>query len=375
MEKKRAAMMETAELRKKRAQEKVGVHIPGDIISEILLRLPARILGKFRCVSKSWLSITTNTVFVRANAQHNLITRPSLIIGDRQPYLASANAASVFPIRLQPMETMSENYFVMASCDGLVCARSLQDSQHFISNPLTGQSIALPLDNIYLTCKLGFYFHRSTSKYRLIRFKVPMTHESEVLVVGERSWRSIPVSIPAFFDCECPLELSGKLYWLAHTRRKIICKLPPDIIVIFDEEEEVYSAICPPPTKKLQKYLGGNLVNFNGELGLWVVGLNVTIDLWIMDTFWIKRYSVNYACIHKCPSPFKIKARSRPWILGGAISIRDEELLVHLSTIIAPHSLARWNLKSGACVLQHLVYKSSTFRSTFPYTETLTNPQ
>ncbi|KAK8950250.1 putative F-box protein [Platanthera guangdongensis] len=312
MGQKRAVMMEsTAELRKKLMKEtkktplvekkserrKIGVHIPGHIIPEILLRLPARSLGKFRCVSKSWLSITSNTAFVRANTQHNLVTRRSLITGecDRmiQPiksYLASAEATSESAVCLQPMETMPENSYVMASCDGLVCVRSFEDSQHYVSNPLTGQSIALPLDRVRLTCKLGFYFHRSTSKYRLIRFKMP-AHESEVLSVGENSWRLIPGTVPASFHCECPLDLSGKLYWLAHTRSKLVlepAELPPDIIVVFDEEEEVYSVICPPPSKRLQEYLGGNLVNFNGELGLWVAGLSDTIDLWIMDNFWIK---------------------------------------------------------------------------------------
>ncbi|KAK8926491.1 putative F-box protein [Platanthera zijinensis] len=312
MEKKRAVMMEsTAELRKKlmkeknktpvvekKSERKIGVHIPGHIIPEILLRLPARSLGKFRCVSKSWLSITSNTAFVKANTQHNLITRRSLIIGEcdrmiqpKKSYLASAEATSKSAIRLQPMESIPENSYTMASCDGLLCVRSFENSRHYISNPLTGQSIALPLDRLRLICKLGFYFHRSTSKYRLIRFKIP-AHVSEVLVLGESSWRRIPGGIPSFFHCECPLDLSGKLYWLAHTRSKLVLEseLPPDIIVIFDEEEEVYSVICPPPSKKLQEYLGGNLVNFNGELGLWVVGMNGTIDLWIMDNIWIKRW-------------------------------------------------------------------------------------
>ncbi|KAK8942935.1 hypothetical protein KSP39_PZI009333 [Platanthera zijinensis] len=115
-------------------------------------------------------------------------------------------------------------------------------------------------------------------------------HESEVLVVGESYWRRIPGNLPAFFYCPYPLDLNGKLHWLAHSRNEDQSQVPPDTIVIFDEEKEVYSVISPPPLEKLYG-LGGHLMDFNGKLGLWVADKNNTIVVWIMENVWINRPS------------------------------------------------------------------------------------
>ncbi|KAK8961527.1 putative F-box protein [Platanthera guangdongensis] len=312
---KRAVTMKTAETKKKKslmmrkknkmpleksermAGEKIGLYIPVDIVSEILLNLPARSLGKFRCVSKSWLSITSNTAFIRANAQRNRITRHSLIIGSKMRpksiCLASAEATiSKFSIRLREyhlLKRIPEYSYALASCDGLVCLYN--NIQSYVINPLTRQSIALPKDGVFLTCKLGFYFHPSTCKYRLIRFTDTM-HESEVLVVGESSWRRIPGNLPAFFHCPYPLDLKGNMHWLAHSRNENRSEFPPDTLVIFDEEKEVYSVISLPPLEKLH-HLGGHLMDFNGVLGLWVVDKNNTIDVWIMKDVWINSRTEN----------------------------------------------------------------------------------
>ncbi|KAK8942934.1 putative F-box protein [Platanthera zijinensis] len=363
------------------AGEKIGLYIPVDIVSEILLNLPAKSLGKFRRVSKSWLSITSNTAFIRANAQRSRIIRHSLIIGSKMRpkriCLASAEATiSKFSIRLReyhPLKPLPEYSYAVASCDGLVCLYS--NTQSHVINPLTRQSIPLPKDGVFLTCNLGFYFHRSTSKYRLIRFMDTM-RESEVLVVGESSWRRIPGNLPAFFHCPYPLDLNGNIYWLAHSRNETLSEDPPDTVVIFDEEKEVYSVISLPPFEKLH-HLGGHLMDFNGELGLWLVDKNNTIDVWIMKDVWTNRYTFSYAQIHGCPSPFDTR-----WLIfiGRAITIGDEELIVKLSRCKAIYCnelgyLLRCNLKSGACVVQTLSGQFSLSFCAFPYMETLINPQ
>ncbi|KAK8942494.1 F-box/kelch-repeat protein [Platanthera zijinensis] len=382
---KRHAMKKTAETSKK----KIGVYIyiPGDIFSEILLRLPARSLGKFRCVCKSRLSITSNTAFVRSNAQLNRITRPSVIVEDLTPprkiclNFGDANSdQSPIENYQQPTKSIPKHSCAIASCDGLVCLMRITYGsiiQLYVINPLTGQSIALPIDHFQLVCNPGFYFHRSTSKYRLIR--VPDANSmraSEVLVVGESSWRPIPGNIPAIFHCPNPLNLNGNIYWLAFSRSTSPSQ---DKVVIFDQEQEVYSVVSLPPW--LVAIFGHDLFDFNGDLGLLVVNMDNTIDVWIMEVnFWIKRYSVNYAQIHGCSSRL-----ASWWFLGGAVIIRDGELLVKLSSECQcraqpyykpQHYLVRWNLKSGALVAQQMMAaQGSLYYSIFSYTETLTNPE
>ncbi|KAK8943103.1 F-box/kelch-repeat protein [Platanthera zijinensis] len=383
-------MKKTAETSKKK--KGVYIYIPGDIIvSEILLRLPARSLGKFRCVCKSWLSITSNTAFVRSNAQLNRITRPSVILDDLTVPskicldFGDANCESAaidFREHQHPTKSIPNHSFAIASCDGLVCLIRITIGpliQLFVINPLTGQSIAVPVEDFKLTSHPGFYFHRSTSKYRLIRIaEANSMRASEVFVVGESSWRPIPDSIPAIFHCSNPLDLNGNIYWLAFSRNT---SPSGDTIVIFDQEQELYSVVSLPPSLVKLADLGRNLVGFNGDLGLLVVNKDNTIDVWIMEeNFWIKRYSVNYTQIHGCSSGL-----ASWWILGGAVIIRDEELLVKLSSACEcralpfckpQHYLVRCNLKSGASVVQQMMAaQSCLYYSVFSYTETLTNPE
>lgn len=52
--------------------------IPLDLTIEILLRLPAKSIGRFHCVSKLWSSMTTTPHFVKSFAVHSL-ARPCLL--------------------------------------------------------------------------------------------------------------------------------------------------------------------------------------------------------------------------------------------------------------------------------------------------------
>ncbi|KAK8961432.1 F-box protein [Platanthera guangdongensis] len=384
---KRAAMKNTAETGKK----KIGVYIPGDIVSEILLRLPARSLGKYRCVCKSWLSITSNTAFVRANAQLNRITRPSVIVGEltkRTKLCLDFGNANSEPASIdlreyqQPTKTIPNHSYATATCDGLVCVMRITHGtliQFFVINPLTGQSISSPKERYHSTSRPGFYFHRSTSKYRLIRVAGTSTMgASEVLVVGESSWRPIPGNLPAILNCSNPLDLNGNIYWLAFSRKRSPSE---DTVVIFDQEQEVYSMISLPPSLVKLADFGRNLADFNGDLGLLVVSNETTIDVWIMEeNFWIKRYSVNYAHTHGCSSGLESW-----WTPSGVFIIGDEELLVNLSSSCQcgalpsckrQHYLVGCNLKSGASVVQRMMSaQGCLYYSIFSYTETLTNPE
>ncbi|PKA62993.1 Putative F-box protein [Apostasia shenzhenica] len=92
-----------------------------DIVRELLLRLPAKSVGRFRCVSKSWLAITTDPFFLRAHT--NLAPK----------YLFSQSLVSFLPdvmldtklismrdgkLGVRPL-TILDGAFCLASCDAL----------------------------------------------------------------------------------------------------------------------------------------------------------------------------------------------------------------------------------------------------------------
>ncbi|CAL9238206.1 unnamed protein product [Arabidopsis halleri] len=55
-------------------------HIPVDLTTEILSRLPAKSVGRFRSVSKLWSAITTSQDFINSFPTRSLASRPSVLL-------------------------------------------------------------------------------------------------------------------------------------------------------------------------------------------------------------------------------------------------------------------------------------------------------
>ncbi|KAK8969402.1 F-box protein [Platanthera guangdongensis] len=288
-------------------REKATFNIPDDMIIEILLLLPARSVGRLRCVSKSWLSVSTTHLFVRAHAQRNSPRSLAIEWRDRNEFhFASADSNAGIALHNPTMKHRPKETIVEASWGGFLLLRNIITNQHSLFNPLTCHSINLPNNTCQFSVFLSLYVHRSTSKYRLIRLSADSPIKSEVLVVGESSWRHIPCFLPTVNQFPNPVEFNGRLHWLASAQSDVFTvakALPtstslfknrillPDIIMTFDIETEEYNLLPLPPMKKTRN-IGGSLVDFNGKLGLWIVRSD-SLDVWVMDSSnWVKRQLV-----------------------------------------------------------------------------------
>ncbi|CAN7042602.1 unnamed protein product [Brassica oleracea var. botrytis] len=60
-----------------RTRQSEATYLPVDLVSDILLRLPAKSAAKFRCVSKVWSSITTQPSFITSFTARSI---PHLLI-------------------------------------------------------------------------------------------------------------------------------------------------------------------------------------------------------------------------------------------------------------------------------------------------------
>ncbi|CDY25175.1 BnaC06g04000D [Brassica napus] len=78
---------ETIEQINKKRRKQSTFTFPLDLISEILSKLPAKSVGRFRCVSKLWSSITTAPYFINKFETQSRQKKPSLLVtfkkGDR----------------------------------------------------------------------------------------------------------------------------------------------------------------------------------------------------------------------------------------------------------------------------------------------------
>ena len=141
----------------------LGSFLPRDLTSEILLRLPAKSVGRFRCVSKLWLSITTDPCFIKSFGT----TRPSLLLCSIQGHNMFVTPSTIRsysssqPIYPYPMKVLGEHcYFShMDSVQGLICIVDVDSLKPLVWNPTMGQLLVLPkpkLSSRHMNVFLGY---------------------------------------------------------------------------------------------------------------------------------------------------------------------------------------------------------------------------
>ncbi|VVA27472.1 PREDICTED: F-box/kelch-repeat [Prunus dulcis] len=118
-----------------------------DIIADILSQLPVKSVGRFRCVSKSRLHLTTQPHFIqthlnRTQTQKLILSSHSLFSLD---HLATIDD-DMLPLELDfPLNTHLKTKWVLVSgsYNGLVCIMP-QPEAFFIFNPSTRESMRVP---------------------------------------------------------------------------------------------------------------------------------------------------------------------------------------------------------------------------------------
>ncbi|KAK3407978.1 hypothetical protein EUGRSUZ_J00307, partial [Eucalyptus grandis] len=219
--------------------------LPDEIKTEILLRLPAKSLVRFRCVCKSWNSMLTSTSFVEAYDDR------SSRFGDK--YLLKYNTKDSSRIgihdlssrllsNLDPLFNLShDTYELVGSSNGII----------FLWNPSTHERRRLPQSCLIVSELIGFGFDPSSSDGHLGDFKVVNIRMESGFLMGRRSqvevyslrrnsWKRIGSVFPRGFDPDC---LGNQVVF-----RNFVCwSYQHDAsLVLFDLVEEVFHRMVLP---------------------------------------------------------------------------------------------------------------------------------
>ncbi|KAK3024930.1 hypothetical protein RJ639_043245 [Escallonia herrerae] len=202
--------------RKKEEEDKGGDQpitlpdLPGDLVeSEIISRLPARSLSRFRCVCKLWRSRLGDPAFLKTTryVRHKAVIQS---LSDRFysiDYEASDwNAVPLdFPyqeLRGHPRDF--ENVRLIGSHNGWVCVdigRNSSDSAILVWNPLTGEYKNIPDSSPkFYQRQIGFGYDSCADDYFVVRMCAK--HKRRPTSVGvyklkTNSWEEIEVVVPA----------------------------------------------------------------------------------------------------------------------------------------------------------------------------------
>uniref|UniRef100_A0A0D9WJX2 F-box domain-containing protein n=1 Tax=Leersia perrieri TaxID=77586 RepID=A0A0D9WJX2_9ORYZ len=241
---------------------------PVELWTEILLRAPTKSVIRLSCVSTQWRNIVTDSSFRKLH--HDKHATPSKDDDVTDALLVSSNkidkqrVTSVFPATLaspatSPMCRINnmDDYNLTNICNGFLCFASCSTDKVIISNPITGEKLAIPKppplkpnqDGHHSPVTFALGFSPTTGTYKLFRF-ADRTMDVYTLLAGggeTNGWRQHPLC-PLVKNTP-PVTIGGKICMvtagLAPHRHRSDFGMPGPVLVV-DVTSEEYCTYSPP---------------------------------------------------------------------------------------------------------------------------------
>ena len=161
--------------------------IPLDLISDILLKFPAKSLVEFTCVSNTWYSIIRSQMFIKTFMSMS-ISRPRILLTFKRnhnndnellffssPHTSQVSNDSSSVVSRHEMtisRTSPGDYIIHSpSVRGFLCCS--HQHQYMVCNPTTRQVINLPEDHGFdhgtMKCYMHLGYDPSSDKYKVLR--------------------------------------------------------------------------------------------------------------------------------------------------------------------------------------------------------------
>ena len=296
--------------------------LPHDIVLNILTRLPAKSVIRFRCVCKTWDSSITTPYFISTHL-NNLAHDHDNGDGDgyiiHMPWSSNASNRAVCTVAFdRTFDRISEIEFlfvfpsrpiqIVGSCNGLLCISGtcgldISDYVIYLWNPSIRKFKRLP-DSCFGKLglvTLGFAYHSEKNDYKVLRISSypmvtpPMPDKIEVYTLSSDSWRRVGMSLRAnameFNYCSLlPFPLvSGALHWISRVvegeeERK------SEVIMSFDVNSEEFRMLRIPDGAMSTVGFQTRLASFKGKLAFLTCGQSEQrggdqYSIWVMREY------------------------------------------------------------------------------------------
>ncbi|KAI4353040.1 hypothetical protein L6164_002018 [Bauhinia variegata] len=281
-------------------------NIPEELIVEILLRLPVKSLLRFRCVSKSWLSLISNPEFAKmhfqlaSNHTHKLL------------YIAASHAKS---IDLQapfyddsavanlnfPFNSPAHNVAIMGSCRGFLLLK--EETNLLLWNPSNGAQRQVPCTPIVSKTNVapflfGFGYDPSTDEYLVLLGSydpnaTSLINHFELFSMKTNTWRIniMGTEFPYVNPNDEPvagLFLNDAIHWLASRRDEWV-----GVILAFDFTKRNLIEVPMPDNVH---FAFCDLRLLGGCLSLSITGID-SVEIWVMKEYGVKPSWTKYIIV------------------------------------------------------------------------------
>ncbi|KAK4789516.1 hypothetical protein SAY86_016820 [Trapa natans] len=296
----------------------MGEHLPFELITEILLKVPAKDLLRCRCVSKRWCFLIDSACFIHQQLVHSIhsfsnqtlfIRHKSVLRNIDLDSLAqdfSAGAAVSLTEINYPLMCYSDEIKLLGSCNGLICLSNVADDV-IIWNPSLRKHRFLPNFGVKArkrserpllsVCVYGFGFVHKSDDYKLLRLVqyISRPSESDVCVysMSSNSWRQIhdmPYSL--IYPRKMGVFVDMALHWIMTPE---LVPDSPNYIVGFNLESEDFSVIPQPDV--VDQSFEIDVAVLDGCLCMVANYKQTGVDVWVMNNYgkkdsWSKLFSI-----------------------------------------------------------------------------------
>ncbi|KAL0699229.1 hypothetical protein Bca4012_055351 [Brassica carinata] len=347
--------------------------IPFDLVVEILTRLPAKSLMRFRSVSKLWSSLICSQYFTK-RFQRLSSSSPRLYMNlsffdnshlkdallSASPRSDSGNTISSFEADQDlTIPAMRGYYHVSQVFRGLMCLMNEKSAK--IYNTTTRQLVVLPdieessiipEDHKYKKIMYHICHDPVHDQYKVVctvsktRGEVLSRYMSEYWVlqlggdVSLRRWRKVPCQCPPHMTLTQGLTINGRLYSLAWIH------LPDSVLVSFDVSSEEIRVHQVP---KDAEWPHGDLIEYGEKLAILEFSRlqrEGKTKLWVMEDAMKNRWSKKPMDLH--PSQLNLLKMH----IGDNMSLRVQGTTRKGEVILVPRVKSKTDYQPGVVMME-----------------------
>ncbi|PWA53596.1 F-box domain-containing protein [Artemisia annua] len=352
---------------------------PDDVLHELFIRLPAKLVARMRCVCKSWNGFLTTPSFIKSHLDHSKNTNKEILLefeADGYPFFDFENPCTAeysqplnleipnflkFPVNTPPFDS----FYLIGSVNGLICfvdegsLRCPTPGVH-IWNPSLSAFLTLPPYSTGSKCKdkyLWFGFDPKTDDYKVVKVirieGADIRNEWPVEVYSMRKgvWEVISERFPSHVRNLSRNELGvgwhdGRVHWLGYNYMT-----QQLTIVAFDLDEKTFCEIPVPDCKKDCRITTHQMIflgMWNDKLCLMSYNRRGNLQVWLMNKYkvaesWVGSYFFNKYLLDLDESPFRfiLNNESRFLAYGNRLCLYDPaaKSFKYMGELTRPYSI------------------------------------
>ncbi|CAA7041687.1 unnamed protein product [Microthlaspi erraticum] len=231
--------------------------LPGDLVEEILCRVPATSLKRLRSTCKRWDRLFNDIKFTRKHFDIAPKQFMFILFNNNRFFSLSIKLQKLSPPRkvtddlsLTDLHSTLDKMQIrrVFHCDGLLlCVTYEFNARLVVWNPCYGQTRWINGYDIYTTYALGSYQDKKSSKdtsYKILSHRVYGDNQEFKVheIDSDSSWRTLDLVL----DFELPylhkgVSLKGKTYWIARDEKEL-----GSFLISFDYTTEIFERLCLP---------------------------------------------------------------------------------------------------------------------------------